>query len=171
MVGSLNEQQSRGLALLKPGAIKRTIFNIKQPGTDGPGILSDNIAIELTSYQVKAKPSIKGKDIVMNISIKAKGNIIEDNSNHNTDEPQIAKAIEQAAAQALRRDIESCINQAQALNSDIMGWGLSISRSHPELWQEIEGDWPEIFAGIPSNIKVEFKLIQTYLQKDVFPLR
>jgi spore germination protein KC len=107
----------------------------------------------------------------MNISIKAKGNIIEDNSNHNTDEPQIAKAIEQAAAQALRRDIESCINQAQALNSDIMGWGLSISRSHPELWQEIEGDWPEIFAGIPSNIKVEFKLIQTYLQKDVFPLR
>lgn len=174
MVGSLDERQSRGLALLKQGSIKRPIFNIISPGLANEQQklkMSNTMALELTSYRVQVTPILNGHDIAMNISIKAKGNVIEDNSNRNIDEPEMVKAVEQAAAQALSRDIESCIEQAQALNSDIFGWGLAISRSNPKLWQEIETEWPEIFAGVSSNVKVEYQLLQTYLQKDAFSIK
>lgn len=169
MVGSLNERQSRGLALLKPGTMNKAVFNIISPSyAQEEQTIFNTIALQLSSYQVKVEPLINGQDIAMNIRLKAKGNLAEDNTNLII-EPEVIKAIEQQAAQALSRDMQSCIEQAQALNSDILGWGLAISRSHPKIWRQIESEWPEMFAGIPYTIKANYELKQAYLQKNAFP--
>jgi spore germination protein KC len=174
MVGSLDEQQTRGLALLNPKSIHRTVFNIKSPGHGEETSelkLYDTMAMELTSYQIQVKPLINGNNITMNIIMEAKGNIIEDNNNHNISDPEMVSSIEREAARVLRQYIHSCIEQAQSLNSDILGWGLAISRSHPKTWMEIEASWPDMFAGISSNIQVKYELQQSYLLNDAFPFK
>ncbi len=174
MVGSLDEQQSRGLALLNPGAITKTIFNINSPfGSQENEKVSipDILALELTAYQTRIKPVINGESIIMEIAIEAEGNIIEDNYTQELGTPERVRKIEQAASQALTMNVQSCIDQAQSLDSDILGWGQIISRSYPKTWQNIESSWPEIFAGIKSNIQIDYKLRQIYLQKDSFKFK
>ncbi len=175
MAGSLDEQQTRGLALLNPGTIKKTIFNIKSPliseEENEPVNISEIIALELTAYQTRVKPVINGESILMEITIEAEGNLIEDNIIRELGHPETIRKIELAANQALALEVQSCIDQAQALESDILGWGQTISRSHPETWQQLEPGWSEIFAGTKSDIKVEYKLRHTYLQKKAFSFK
>jgi Ger(x)C family germination protein len=171
MVGELDPAQTRGLALMKSGAINSTIFNIKNPligREEEPLKMSNNLCLELTSYRVKVKPLINGSHIKMQIVLEGEGNIVEDNNTSSICEPETVQDIEKEAARALKQDIQMCIKQAQGLNSDIMGWGLAINRIHPRTWQKIRDYWPEIFPGIPANIQVKYRLNQPYLQKDAF---
>ena len=164
MVGSLDERETRGLALLNTGAIKRTIFNIRIPF----GNREDEIALELTDYQTRVKPVIKEESIIMEIVIDAEGNLIEHNMASELGAPETIRKMELAAGQALAQEVQRCIDQSQYLESDILGWGQIISRSHPKTWRQLESRWPTIFAGIKSDVKVNFELRHSYLQKKAF---
>lgn len=174
MIGELNPVQTRGLALMKPGAIKRTVFSIKNPvigGEEEPLKMSNNLSLELTSYRVKVKPLINGSQVQMKIVLDGEGNLIEDNNTSSICTPETVQDIEKEASRALKRDIQACIKQAQYLNSDILGWGLAINRSDPKTWQRIRGSWSEIFPGIQANIQVKYQLKQPYLQRDAFTIQ
>ncbi len=174
MIGSLDEQQTRGLALLKTDAIKKTIFNINSPlGSQENEEMNtpDILALELTAYQTRINPIINGENIIMEIEIEAEGNIIEDNNTRELGTPETLRKVEQAASQDLIMKVQGCIDQAQALDSDILGWGQIISRSYPQTWQNIESSWPEMFAGIKYDIQIDYKLRRTYLEKDVFKFK
>ncbi len=173
MVGSLDERQTRGLALLNPGAIKKTIFNIKcsfsnEEGENEPVNISEIVALELTSYQTRVKPVINGESIIMEITIEAQGNLIEDNSMQELGHQERVRKMELAANQALAMEVQSCIDQAQALESDILGWGQTINRSYPRTWQQISSMWPEIFVGVKSDIEVNYTLNSIYRLRNPF---
>ncbi|KUG05479.1 spore germination protein gerkc [hydrocarbon metagenome] len=164
MIGSLDERETRGLALLNTGAIKRTIFNIRIPSGGREG----EIALELTDYQTRVKPVINGDSIIMEIVIDAEGNLVEHNIASELGAPETVRKMELAAGQAMVQEVQRCINQSQYLESDILGWGQIISRSYPETWLQLESRWPTIFAGIKSDVKVNYELKHSYLQKKAF---
>jgi len=170
MVGSLNEQESRGLRYLSPKRNSGGLFFIKSP-TKKTGLVENTITLELISLQSKAKPVIKDNKIKILIEVEADGNFYEQNNTQNYLTPDMIKKLEQAANETIKQDIQSSISRAQSFKSDIFGWGLAIARSNPDKWEDLKESWPEHFARIESDIKVDFKLRRSYLLIDSFEIK
>ncbi len=73
------------------------------------------------------------------------------------------RQMEQLANKEIKRQIESCIDKAQSLHSDILGLGLMTYRYYPEYWQEVQDDWYKIYPHLQTQIKVESRLAGGYL--------
>lgn len=166
MVGSLNEEESRGLHLMRPKINTGGLFLVHSPLNQETWI-----TLEISRSQAKTRPVIQGQDIRMKISVKMEGNFYEQGSNENLFTPEGFKQIEDAAEQELERQINMSIRKAQFLNSDIFGWGYSIYQSDPETWKIVESEWDQRFPNIPYEVDVEFDLRRSYLTDKSFVFR
>ncbi|MEN6348841.1 MAG: Ger(x)C family spore germination protein [Syntrophomonas sp.] len=166
MAGYLNETESRGFRLMKPGMIEGGLILVKSPLDP-----SRWITLELSRSQATIKPEIKNNKIVIKIDLKAEGNFYEQSGTGNLFTREMTKKLETLAGQEMERDIRACISKAQLLNSDIFGWGSMINSGNPRLWEEIGPEWDAYFPAIESQIKVEYSLRRSYLTSKSFIFR
>jgi Ger(x)C family germination protein len=158
MVGSLDEMESRGYRWMQARMIEGGIIIIPSPLDQ-----TKLVTLELTRSKATIKPEIKDNTVKMKIAIKAEGNFYEQNSAGNILTLENIPKIEALANEEISRQISLCINKAQYLKSDILGWGRMINSKNPKLWKDIEKDWPQIFAGMEYDITVKYELRRTYL--------
>lgn len=166
MIGTLNEVQSRGFRYLRPKMIQGGLFLIPSP-TDPSGC----VTIELSRSQAKIEPQFKDNLITMKIKIKAEGNFYEQTGTGDLFTLEMFEYLSALASQQIAADIGMCIDQAQALNSDFLGWGQLIKARRPDLWAELEGNWDQFFPSIPSDIEIDFKIRRSYLTDKSFTFR
>lgn len=166
MVGCLDETESRGYRFMSPGMIEGGLFLIRSPLDQ-----TRWVTLELSRSQAKIKPVIKGDQIEIKIDIKAEGNFYEQSGTGNLFTREMFIELESLANQEIEREIRMCINQAQLLNSDILGWGSMLNSSNPTLWKEIEPRWDIMFPEVKSKIKVEYSLRRSYLTSKSFVFR
>ena len=166
MIGSLNELESHGYSLMNPKPKAGGLFLIHSPLDP-----EQYVTLELSRSQAKITPIIQGQDISIKIQITAEGNFYEQSGGGNLFTPKIFKQIEQAADLELKRRMSMSIRKAQALNSDIFGWGYSIYRSDPAAWKTVEADWDQRFPEISYEIDVDFDLRRSYLTDKSFVFR
>ncbi|MDD4801353.1 MAG: Ger(x)C family spore germination protein [Syntrophomonas sp.] len=170
-VGSLNEMESQGYRFINPKMITGGLIIIFSPLENIPD--SDKlISIELTRSQAKITPQIEGNRIInMKISIEAEGNFYEQTFAEEFISFDNINALNEMVNEKIKALIIASIVKAQLLNSDIFGWGQSVYRTNPSLWNEIEKDWPEIFPSIQADITVNFQLRRSYLLDESFKFR
>lgn len=170
-VGSLDEGESRGYRFLSPKMITGGLLTVRVPGQNASG--NDKlIAMELTRSKATIIPQLEGDRIKkMQITIEAEGNYYEQNFAEEILTLNNVPLIEDLTNQEIKRLITAAIAKAQSLNSDIFGWGNSVYRQDPAMWQRLEGDWPVIFAGIKTDISVDFSLRRTYLLDHSFDFK
>ena len=169
MVGSLNEQESRGFRYLSPQMISGGLFIIESPtGNTDKGILQNAVTLELIRSRTQIEPVLEGNKIKMNIKIEAEGNFYEQSNPTDLASQAMIKNLEIAANKTIKRDIQKCIDKAQLLKSDILGWGLNISRYCPQEWEQLKNNWPQDFARVESEISVDFKIRRSYLLEQAF---
>ncbi|NLB18971.1 MAG: Ger(x)C family spore germination protein [Syntrophomonadaceae bacterium] len=170
-VGSLDEFESRGYRFLSPKMISGGFFNVSVPDQDPSGY-EKLMAIELTRSRATISPLIEGDKIShIQISIEAEGNFYEQNFIGELLTLDNAAIIEELINQEIKRQITAAIVKAQALNSDIFGWGHMIYQQNPALWEQLENNWPATFAGLDADITVDFSLRRTYLLDHSFEFR
>lgn len=162
-VGSLDETESRGFRFLSPKMITGGLLVVNVPGQNEMG--RDNlIVLELTRSKADIVPQIEGPRVKsFQISIKAEGNFYEQNFAEEIFTLEGIPILEELTNQEIKRQVAAAVTKAQTLQSDIFGWGNMIYRQEPALWQHLEGDWPMIFAGMETDITVDFSLRRTYL--------
>lgn len=166
MVGSLNEEESRGLHLIQPKTNTGGLFLIHSP------LNQENwITLEISRSQAKTIPVIEGQAIRIKITVKIEGNFYEQGGTENPFTSEGFKRIETSAEKELERQINMSIRKAQSLNSDIFGWGYSVYRSDPEIWKMIESEWDQRFPNLPYEVSVEFELRRSYLTDKPFVFR
>lgn len=166
MIGSLDENESRGFRLMRPGYIRGGLFIIPSP------LNRENlVTLELSRSQAKITPEFKDNQIKMEIKIKAEGNFYEQSGTDNLFSAQIFKQLESAAEEELTRQMLDSIHKAQELNSDIFGWGEMVYRSDPRLWKTLEPEWDQVFPAVQSDISVDFSLRRSYLTDKSFVFR
>lgn len=158
MVGSLNEQESRGFHFMKSSA-RGGLFVVNLPGEAG----QSRHTLELIQSQATIEPIIKQGQIIMKIAVKADGNLYELHSSDSIIDLEQMDLLEEAAIMAIRSDVEACIHKARGFQSDILGWGLTIHSKDRALWGTLAEDWPAQFAALPYEIEVDYKLRRTYL--------
>jgi Ger(x)C family germination protein len=140
MVGMLGEKESRGYRWLQKGTIQGGFIVIPSPLDS-----SKQVVLELTRSMSKIRPEIKNKTITIKIDITAEGNYYEQNSAGNILTLKNIPKLEALANQQIAAEITSCINKAQSLQSDILGWGRLVEASDPSYWAQIKDDWPRLF--------------------------
>jgi len=162
MVGSLNEEESRGFRFLSPRRIYGGILIVPSPLEGGLPL-----TIELTDSLAQTKVEA-GDKLKVRINIKAEGSFYEQNDTLDYLTPENIAKVELAASEQIKKEVQACINKAQGFKSDIFGWGRRLSLNEPEVWEKFADDWPEIFAEAETEISVDFKLRRGYLVERVF---
>jgi len=171
MVGSLGETESKGYRFLNPEMITGGLIIVQSPLSKEPQ-KDKLISIELTRSQATVEPQIEGNQVKkMMIHIEAEGNFYEQTFEGEVLSREQILKINELINERIKEDINLSIKKAQSLNSDIFGWGRGVYRSNPELWKQLEKDWPVIFPGIESEITVNFEIRRTYLLDKSFEFK
>jgi spore germination protein KC len=172
LVGSLNEMESRGFRFLSPQRIRGGLIIIPSPlDQDSPG--NDKmISIELTRSQAIVSPEIEDNGIIrMKIDIQAEGNFYEQTFVGDVLTLDNIDKMQTLVDDNISSEIKACIMKAQDLDSDIFGWGQSIYRHDPAIWEQVQNDWPVIFPAVQADITVNFQLRRTYLLDHSFEFK
>ncbi|HWP98170.1 MAG TPA: Ger(x)C family spore germination protein [Syntrophomonadaceae bacterium] len=166
MVGSLNENQSRGYRWLRSGIIQGGLIVIPSP------LSADrHITLELLRSQATVVPDVQGNHVTVHIKIKAEGNFYESDDPNEILTLDGLHQVEENGEEAIKAQITDSVQEAHRLHSDIFGWGQNLAASHPQEWKSLEGNWEQIFPMIQPDIQVEFNIRRTYLTYKTFPLK
>lgn len=170
--GSLNEKESQGYRFLNSKMITGGLIIVQWPLEQNSSNDSNFISIELSRSKASIEPQIEANRIKkMNIQIDAEGNFYEQTFTGDVLTLKNIKVLEQLVDEKIKENIAASILKAQALDSDIFGWGQQIYRTNPDLWQQLEQDWPVIFPGIEVDITVDFSLRRAYLLDKSFTFK
>lgn len=170
-VGELDETESQGYRFLNPKMITGGLIIVQSPLDNLPN--SERlISIELTRSQATISPEIEENKLKsMKIHIEAEGNFYEQTFDGNILNIEMFNKMNVLIGEQIEQEIAAAIMKAQLLDSDIFGWGRSIYRKNPDLWSQLEDDWPDIFPGVKTDITVNFEIRRTYLLDKSFEFK
>jgi spore germination protein KC len=171
VVGSLNQNESQGYRYLSSKMITGGLIIVDYPqSTMGP-TQHNKVTFELTRSQATAEPVFENGRLKMRIKIEAEGNFYEQNFTGEILTFNNIKTIENLADAKIEEQIVAAITAAQGMESDIFGWGRMIRRQQPEVWSDLEEDWPARFAAIEPEITIHFAMRRAYLLDQSFEFK
>lgn len=165
MVGALNERESRGFRWLCPVKNRGGLLVTSMPQGKG------RVAFEPIKFSCKQLPRSQNGLVVMDIEINAILNFYEQQGDNKLIGLYQRRDLEIAAAREIRKEVRACIDKAQTLNSDILGWGRIIYRHHPVQWEKMQGNWEQLYPQVKANIRVNCRVDKTYLSASSFKFR
>jgi spore germination protein KC len=151
MVGSLNELECRGYRWLNPTSKKGGLIVLNAPWPD-----VDYISLEVSEFDSRTRPRMAGGKLIMDVQVDVIVGLVDIGGMVNILENE--RIIEDLAAQEIERQIRACINKAQQLNSDILGWGQKIHRYEPGVWETLEPLWYDVYPDIEAQVAVQANL-------------
>ena len=166
MVGSLNEDETRGYRWIQPQTIQGGIFIIPSPIDP-----QKKVTLELIRSRSKTRATVVDQKIKIQIEIQAEGNFYEQNSTGAVLTPENIKIMEELASREISRQCNASIARAQSLGSDIFGWGRQVEATFPETWMQVTSQWNEVFSEVEADVQVKFSIRRTYLTDRSFVFR
>ncbi len=151
LVGQLNKEETRGL-LWVIDEVKSGIIDVNCPDCEC------KVNLEIIRAQSKISSEIIEDTPYIKINIEEEGNIASQSCTANLVSPDAVTALEEEASEAIKDEIEAALVKSQKLNADIFGFGEAIHQKHPREWQEMKGNWDDIFPDLVVEIIVEAKL-------------
>ncbi|MDP7978034.1 Ger(x)C family spore germination protein [Bacillus sp. WLY-B-L8] len=153
LVGYLNEKETRGYNWLSK---EKEDIRITLPSLLEKGKL---ISINVLDTNPHIKPVLKDGKISFTIKVKQTGVLVEQQSTKKLDSPKeildYTNRIEEKNKQLIEKDIERTIRKAQALKSDIFGFGRILSKEYPNYWKKVEKDWDNRFPEVEYSVKAD----------------
>ncbi|MCR2821550.1 Ger(x)C family spore germination protein [Lederbergia panacisoli] len=173
--------QADGMALFKGGKLIEFV-----PEDDARGIIwlldkveETNVSIQwenegIITYQVmrdnvKISVDVNDGEPSFSIIIRVKGDLGEVNIPLNIKDRQVQKEIEKKVEKEIKGKIQSAIRIAQENQTDVLGFGERIHRSHPDAWKALRNEWNEThFPNVKVKVKVDASIIRPGLRNSPF---
>ncbi|WP_088104501.1 Ger(x)C family spore germination protein [Halalkalibacter urbisdiaboli] len=167
--GFLNESETRGLNWIT-GEGPKIRGTLSVPSTLEEGKF---VTVLLQELRAKIKPEVNGKNISYTIDIEQEGRISELQA---TGEFKTRKEIfdyvrkiEKEIEQLIEKEVKAVVNKAQTeFQADIFGFGKTLNREHPKIWNEVKANWVQIFPTTSVTVNVSVNLTSTGLMKGPF---
>ncbi len=166
MIGQLNELESRGYFLMRPERYYGGLFPVLW--NEGE---KQWLTIEISNSKATIIPQIQQQQLRMKIKIDAEGNLYEQGGTSDLFTRETFMQVEKACENEVARQLSTCIQKAQLLNSDFLGWGQMIARTEPEIWKSAGPQWDNIFPTVPYELDITFKIRRTYETDKTFVFR
>ncbi|MQL51371.1 hypothetical protein GFC01_03650, partial [Desulfofundulus thermobenzoicus] len=137
-------------------------FNL--PGDGGP----QNISVEILRAGrggVRLEPRLVDGQLSMNIKTRVRVNLVEAQSpGLDLNKPETIKRLEELLNEAIKEEIMAAVTRLQGdYRSDAFGFGQAVHRKYPRLWRQVEGEWEDVFAGMPVSVDVKATIRRTGL--------
>ena len=148
LVDIANRNESIGINFVN-GNIKETYLKLNY--NDGYVVIDTN----------KIKTSIKTKldnNPKVNINIEGEAKIIECNGNIDLEDYKTIEKLQNLSNKKIRKIVNQGISLAKKNNSDIFGFGLKFSKSHPKYFEKNKDNWDKIFKNLNIDTKVKIIL-------------
>lgn len=165
LVGWLNKREGRGLLWLR-NEVKTAVITVNIPKEKGSG----QISIRVLKSTTKRKPILQNGKIQMKVEIRSQGEIIENTSKLNLDDPKIIVYIQKKLENELEKLIELTLNKVQKqYKSDVIGFGNSVFRRYPAYWKNtLKARWDQEFPNVEVSITPHVNINQTGLNTRPF---
>ena len=148
LVDIANRNESIGINFIN-GNIKETYLKLNY--NDGYVVIDTN----------KIKTSIKTKldnNPKVNINIEGEAKIIECNGNIDLEDYKTIEKLQNLSNKKIKKIVNQGISLAKKNNSDIFGFGLKFSKSHPKYFEKNKDNWDKIFKNLNIDTKVKIIL-------------
>ncbi|WP_141433227.1 Ger(x)C family spore germination protein [Bacillus sp. 03113] len=170
-----------GLGVFQDGKLKDWIHREDSIGISFLTDSVDNAVIDFTCNEnkknssftiekssTKKKPHIRNGELFMDVEINAKGTLTETACKEDFSNPTTLKKMEKNIRKEVIKDVERGFNRAKELNTDLVGFGDSFHKKHPQKWKKLEKDWDHSFSTIKMNVSVHVEINRTGLMKESF---
>lgn len=152
-VGYLDDYAVMGLKLLR-GTEKSAIITARVPGDP-----EATIQFEVFHHDTRLRPHVEGGRVYFTLDIVMEGNVGEYQFYHgkrvyDNDNPEQLHELERIFAEEVKRSVLYTLQTEQQMGTDHLGFNLKIKAHLPDVWEEIKGNWDEIFPTIPMLVSV-----------------
>lgn len=165
LLGYFTEDEMIGFNFIV-GDTKGGLITFKTPGgleegKDITGTEGQYTSIEILKSKTKNLIKIIDEKIHLDINIKLKVALREEEKAVNLKEIGIMNIIEKACSKEVERIISKTLNKGQKeFKNDNFSIGVAVHQQYPKLWKEIEKDWENIFPDITYNVNVETDIVK-----------
>jgi spore germination protein KC len=154
LVGWVNDREARGLSWINNEMGTSTINLDCEKEKDA-------IAIEFLRSRTKIKAEFQEEQPLIHINIQQIGLVIEALCPIDLGKSAEIRKLEQQWEKETEDIVMAAVETAQNLKTDILGFGEAVERANPEIWQNIEKDWDNIFATAKVEINVDSTIRST----------
>ncbi len=156
MVGKLNASETRGF-LWTSGDIESTVFTVPVQNTR----VSLGVTGKKGDMHVVVREEQGHEALLVQFEVSADAVVGHMNGIYDFHQQDSLSKIQLACSKFIGMEIQQAIEKARALNSDLFGVSEYLERYHPSVWEKMEGDWDQYFAGITYEISVTSNVRRT----------
>lgn len=144
LVGFLEGEMARGLEILD-GRASAEVLTADLNG--------NQVSMRITSVYVKPALEFRGSlPERLKISCRVEAVLTEYQEALEAEELDQAQEI---LKQQIQKRLEQVLSLLQQWQTDCIGLGLRASAAHPVRWRQIQGEWPDCFEGIETEIDLQ----------------
>ncbi|MHA7966818.1 Ger(x)C family spore germination protein [Paenibacillus sp. CAU 1782] len=155
--GWLSQDEAAGVMWLA-NKIKRVTVQFNCSG-DSKAPKSSSVIVAKASTERKPELLADGR-IKMHLHVKAEGTLLEYTCADNLEEPSSLKQVEERISAEIKNGMMKSWKAVSLLETDIVGFGSVVSRTHPKQWKMLKQDWNTNFSAMEPDIDVHFKLVR-----------
>ncbi|WP_101843513.1 Ger(x)C family spore germination protein [Halobacillus sp. Marseille-P3879] len=155
--GWLDDREARGIAWVL-NEIRRTVLTIKCEKN------KELIAAEVRYSKTKLTASVDEGKPEMTINVQGEGPLEEAACPMDLTDPKVIDQINEKFESAIKQEVTKAVKIAQEQKNDVLGFGETISRSHPEEWKSMKDNWDETFSEMDVHVEAEFFIRKTGLR-------
>jgi spore germination protein KC len=161
MVGWLDEAETQGWSLItakhRLGLVE---FEVGEP-------VRGRVAVGVHAVRSRVEPEVAAGRVGMELMLRVFGHIESYEGELGLKLPgPVTIALQQHVEAGVARLVDGATRRAQALGSDIFGFGELIYRTQPRAWENWEERWTEAFRDLEVKVQVEVVLAGTGLKAE-----
>jgi spore germination protein KC len=152
LVGWLDETESRGYNLIKEN-ITNSVVTIP---CEGEG----NITMEITRLKTRVKGVLVNGRPEIQIESMVEANMVDAECLTVLSGEGTRQKLKERLEEEIKGFMEAAVQRArQDLKTDIFGFGRTIYRAYPKVWEELGSSWEQEYIKLPVSIRVSAKII------------
>ncbi|MDQ0194279.1 Ger(x)C family spore germination protein [Paenibacillus wynnii] len=154
MVGQISEKTTRGVMWIINKIDDYTV-TFEMNGKD------DFVSIKPVNAKVKLLPKIRGDKWMMEIQVRATGDIIQNGTDLNPMNPKLLKKMESAFEKDINTRIKLAIQEVQKQKkTDILGFANAFHRKYPKQWEKNKDRWDVLYPQVKVTIDVTASILR-----------
>jgi spore germination protein KC len=147
MAGVTNERESQGLSYLK-NTFKPTYITVEMDK-------DQYTTVQIITGQTKIEPILDKENAHFDIEVELQARILENHTELNYRELEDILKLDKKLNNHIEQSMEAALKLMRDKQSDLIGLGLMIHRTHPDKWRnKYQHDWHTRFEASTADITV-----------------
>ncbi|MCG0278770.1 MAG: Ger(x)C family spore germination protein [Thermanaeromonas sp.] len=156
LVGWLSPEETKAALWVTGEARKQDMIPLPLPE------LKYVFTLELCKVKNKIRVQVQGDRPEFSVKLEVTADIAEKIGAPEPLNPPLLRYIEARAAEIMKERVEEVVAKLQKeYQADVLGFGKKIEEAQPRWWQQVKGNWRELYAHAPVHVEVKVKIRRT----------